>query len=251
MRSSIRLDWEWATTTGGNLSRAEHRYLVGVILRDLPTALTALLRYRLGKRGTGRIDLGEVPVPTSTLARRAEQFVQQELSPLVLEHSYRTYYFGRVLAAGDGAEVDVEAVYLASLLHDLHLEHPTPGKCFAVTGAERTLSLMVEWGADHRTATKVAKAVCGHVTPGADRNLSDPAGFVLAGSLADIIGRRLDETDPSWLQELQQRYPRDGLKHQMAAALRAEGKAVPHGRVHLANRWAALPVLVQTAPYRQ
>jgi hypothetical protein len=142
MRSSIRLDWEWATTTGGNLSRAEHRYLVGVILRDLPTALTALLRYRLGKRGTGRIDLGEVPVPTSTLARRAEQFVQQELSPLVLEHSYRTYYFGRVLAAGDGAEVDVEAVYLASLLHDLHLEHPTPGKCFAVTGAERTADSM-------------------------------------------------------------------------------------------------------------
>ena len=125
--------------------------------------------------------------------------------------------------------------------------HPDSGKCFAITGAERTLSLLVEWGADHRTATTVAKAVCGHVTPGADRNLSDPAGFVLAGPLADIIGRRLDETDPSWLTELQQRYPRDGLKRQMAAA----GNAVPHGRMHLANRWAGLPLLVQTAPYRQ
>ena len=85
----------------------------------------------------------------------------------------------------------------------------------------------------------------------AERNLSYPAGFVLAGSLADIIGRRLDETDPSWLAELQQRYPRDGLKRQMAAALRAQGNAVPHGRVRLANRWAGLPLLVRTAPYPQ
>ena len=251
MRSDIHLDWEWATRTGGNLSRQEHRYLVGVILRELPTALAALLRYRLGKRGTGRIELGDVAVPTSTLARRAEEFVQQELSPYVLEHSYRTYYLGRVLAASDGAEVDAEAVYLASLLHDLHLDHPTPGRCFAVTGAERTLSLLVEWGADQRTATTVAMAVCGHVTPGADHNLCDPAGFVLAGSLADIIGRRLDETDPAWLAELHQRYPRDGLKGLMAAALRGQGKAVPHGRIQLANRWAGLPLLVQTAPYRQ
>ena len=36
--SDIRLDWDWATATGGNLSRAEHRYSVGVILRDLPSA---------------------------------------------------------------------------------------------------------------------------------------------------------------------------------------------------------------------
>ncbi len=246
--SDIRLDWEWATRTGGNLSRREHRHLVGVILRDLPTAMAALLRYRLGKRGAGRIDLGEVPVPTSTLARRAEEFVQQELSAFVLEHSYRAYYFGRVLAAADGAEVDVEAVYLASLLHDLHLEHLTPGRCFAVTGAERILPMLREWGADDRTALTVARAVGGHVTPGADRNLSDPAGFVLAGSLADIIGRRLDETDPAWLAELHQRHPRDGLKRAMAAALSSQGKAVPHGRVRLANRWAGLPLLVRTAP---
>jgi hypothetical protein len=83
-----------ATTTGRNLSPQEYRYLVGVILRDLPVALGEILRYRMGKRGTGRVDLGEVPVPASTLARRAEEYVGQELSSHVLNHSYRAYYFG-------------------------------------------------------------------------------------------------------------------------------------------------------------
>jgi hypothetical protein len=245
---SITLDWDWATRTGGNLSPQEYRHLVGVLLRDLPNAFAAMVRYRLGKRGTGRTDLVGLPVPDSTLARRAEEFAQQELSTHVLAHSYRTYFFGKVLAAHDSVAVDDEVVYLAALLHDLHLENPTPERCFAFTGAERAARLLAEWGADASTTENVAAAVCGHATPGADHDLADPAGFVLAGSLADIIGRRLDDIVPSWLEDLQQRYPRHGLKQHLVAALHAEAKAVPRGRMHLANQ-AGLPLLIRLAPY--
>ena len=96
--------------------------------------------------------------------------------------------------------------------------------------------------------SRVAAAVCGHATPGADDDLADPAGFVLAGSLADIVGRRLDDIVPSWLEDLQQRYPRHGLKQHLAAALHAEAKAAPRGRMHLANQ-AGLPLLIRLAPY--
>jgi hypothetical protein len=220
---SITLDWDWATRTGGNLSPQEYRHLVGVLLRDLPNAFAAMVRYRLGKRGTGRTDLVGLPVPDSTLARRAEEFAQQELSTHVLAHSYRTYFFGKVLAAHDGVAVDDEVVYLAALLHDLHLENPTPERCFAFTGAERAARLLAEWGADASTTENVAAAVCGHATPG-----------------ADIV--------PSWLEDLQQRYPRHGLKQHLVAALHAEAKAVPRGRMHLANQ-AGLPLLIRLAPY--
>ena len=246
---SVTLDWDWAQRTGGNLSRREYRHLIGVILRDVPKALAALMRYRLGKRGTARTDLAQQPAPDSTLARRAEEFVGEALSPHVLAHSYRTYFLGKALAAQDGVAVDDELSYLAALLHDLHLEHPTPGRCFAVTGGERAARLLVEWGADAATAESVGAAACGHATPGADQNLSEPAGFVLAGSLADVAGRRLDEIDPSWLAELQRHYPRHSLKRHLVPALRNEAKAVPRGRIHLANRWAGLPLLVRTAPY--
>lgn len=244
---TVTLDWAWAQRTGGNLSPREYRHLVWVILRDVPKALAAVLRYRLGRRGTGRTDLDQFP--DSELTRRVEGFVGEALTPHVLAHSYRTYFLGKALARQDGADFDDELSYLAALLHDLHLEHPTPGRCFAVTGGERAAMLLTEWGADTVTAQSVAAAACGHATPGSDQNLSVPAGFVLAGSLADVAGRRLDEIDPSWLAELQRRYPRHHLKQHLVPALRSEADAVPHGRIHLANRWASLPLLVRTAPY--
>lgn len=245
---SVTLDWNWGKRTGGNLSPREYRHLVGVILRDVPSGLVGVVRYRLGRRGTSRADLNQ-PVPDSALARRAEAFVQQELSPHVRAHSYRTYFLGKALAARDGADVDDELAYLAALLHDVSLESPTPGRCFAVTGAERAVRLLTEWGADSATAEAVAAATCGHATPGADHNPADPAGFVLVGSLADALGRRLDEIDPGWLADLQVRYPRHNLKQHLVPALRAEARAVPRGRIHLANRWAAFPLLTRTAPY--
>jgi hypothetical protein len=109
--------------------------------------------------------------------------------------------------------------------------------------------LLTDWGADPATARAVGAAAGGHATPGADRDLADPAGFVLAGSMADTIGRRLDEVDPAWLGDLQQRYPRHNLKRHLIPTLHAEARAVPRGRIHLVNRWAAFPMLVRTAPY--
>jgi HD domain len=245
---SVTLDWDWGKRTGGNLSPQEYRHLVGVILREVPSGLAGVIRYRLGRRGSGRADL-ESPRPDSPLARRAEEFVERELSPHVRTHSYRTYFLGKALAAQSGADVDDEVAYLAALLHDVGLERPTPGRCFAVTGAERAVKLLTEWGAGTATAEAVGAATCGHASPGADHDPSDPAGFVLVGSLADALGRRLDEIDPVWLAELQLRYPRHNLKQHLIPALHAEAKAVPHGRIQLANRWAAFPLLTRTAPY--
>ena len=247
----VTLDWDWAQRTGGNLSPQESRHLVGVILRDVPKGLAGVIRYRLGRRGSGRTDLIEVPVPDSKLARRVEEFVQASLSPYVLAHSYRTYFLGKALAAAEGSPVDDELSYLTALMHDVNLEHPTHGRCFAVTGGERAQKLLIEWGADPAIADVVAGATCGHATPGADHDLADPAGFVLAGSMADCVGRRLDEIDPAWLAELLQRYPRHRLKQRLVPTLRAEAKAVPRGRIHLANRWALFPLLIRAAPYRE
>jgi hypothetical protein len=247
----VTFDRDWGQRTGGNLSRQEQRQLLGVIFRSVPSSVAGMVRYRLGRRGSGRTDLVQVPAPESTLARRAEEFVSASLSPFMLAHSFRTYFLGKALAALDGTAVDDELSYLAALMHDVNLEHPTSGRCFAVTGGERAQKLLIEWGADPVIADAVAGATCGHLTPGADSNLADPAGFVHAGSVADCIGRRLDEIDPVWLAELHQRHPRHRFKQRLVPTLRAEAKAVPRGRIRLINRWAAFPLLVRTAPYSE
>ncbi|NUS45058.1 MAG: phosphohydrolase [Mycobacteriaceae bacterium] len=248
MSDTDPLDWAWATRTSGNLSARQRRHLIGAILRDVPGALAGQLRYRMGRRGDGKTDFAQ-PVPDSALARRVEDLVAEELSPHVRNHSYRCYYLGKALADQAGVAYDDELSYIAALLHDLNLEHRTPGRCFAVTGGERALKILTGWGVDPARAEAVAAAGHGHATPGADHNLGDPAGLVLAGSLADCLGRRLDQLDPQWLAQLQTRYPRHDFKRHLIPALRGESKAVPGGRIRVVNRWAAFPLLVRTAPY--
>lgn len=43
---------------------------------------------------------------------------------------------------------DEELAYVSSLLHDLQLEHPTSGRCFAVLGGERAERFALARGVD-------------------------------------------------------------------------------------------------------
>lgn len=145
--ATVELDWHWATRTGGAVSTAQRRALLGRLIRALPGMVSDAVKTRVGRRGLGRVEFGSIVVPDSTLARAAEQEARDCVTPHVLEHSYRTYFFGKALAELDDIQVDDELVYVASLLHDLQLEHPTPGRCFAVVGGERAARFVMTQGA--------------------------------------------------------------------------------------------------------
>ncbi len=159
------IDWDWATRTGGALSASQRRQLLTSLLRTVVRYPAARLRIALGRRGSGRLDLGALRWPDSQLARDAEAEAREALSPHVLEHSYRTYLFGLVLASIDTVRVDEELAYVSSVLHDLQLEHPTSGRCFAVVGGERAERFALERGADPVRAAAIGAAIAGHITP--------------------------------------------------------------------------------------
>uniref|UniRef100_UPI00356927A4 phosphohydrolase n=1 Tax=Paraconexibacter sp. TaxID=2949640 RepID=UPI00356927A4 len=173
------------------------------------------------------------------------------LSPHVLQHSYRTYLFALALAAIDGVRVDEELGYVSCLLHDLTLEHPTPGRCFAVTGGERAERFALDQGATPERAATIAAAVCGHITAGAHEDLGDPAGFVAAGANLDVTGARVSEADPAFVSAVLERHPRLQFKRHMLAAWAAEGRAMPAGRTRWLTTHAAFPVLIRTAPFSE
>ncbi|AMW19936.1 phosphohydrolase [[Mycobacterium] chelonae subsp. bovistauri] len=248
---TTELDWHWATQTGGEISSAQRRALFGRLFRALPAMIGDAIRTRTGRRGQGRVELGSIAVPDSTLALAAEQEARDSVTPHVLEHSYRTYFFGKALAALDGVAVDDELVYVASLLHDLQLEHPTPGRCFAVAGGERAAQFVRDQGAPEARAEAVGAAIAAHITLGASENLADPGGFVSAGAGTDVFGLRLSDLDATWVDELLQRHPRLQFKRHMLAAWTAEGAAVPAGRAAWLTRYAAFPLLIRAAPFSE
>ena len=243
------LDWHWATRTGGVLSAKQRRTLLKALFRASPGLVGDAIRTRLGRRGRGRIEWESVRVPDSALCRAAEQEARDVLSPHVLAHSFRTYFFGRALADLDRATVDDELVYVASLLHDLHLESPTSGRCFAVVGGERAASFVREQGAGTQLAQAVGAAIAAHITLGVSENLSDAGGFVSAGAGTDVFGLRMSALDADWVAELLRRYPRLGFKRHLLEAWAAECAAVPNGRAAWLTRYARFPLLVKLAPF--
>lgn len=244
------MDWAWATRTGGAVSARQRRELLAPLLRTTVGHTAGRLRAALGLRGRGAVDLEALRWPDSSLARDAEAEAREVLSPHVLQHSYRTYLFGLVLADLDGVPVDEELGFVSSLLHDLHLEHPTPGRCFAVVGGERAERFALDHGADADRAATIGAAVGGHITAGANEDLSDPAGFVSAGALLDVAGVRYEQTDRAWMDEVLRRHPRLGFKRHLAACWAAEVDAVPDGRA----AWFAtrgFGPLVRIAPFAE
>ncbi|MFF0546840.1 HD domain-containing protein [Nocardia thailandica] len=242
------LDWNWARETGGNLTTPQRLALLGPLLRTLPGFVPGRIRLALGRRGPGRAPLDEAAVPDTPLARAAEDEVRGALSDTVLAHSYRTYFFARALAGLDGVDYDGEIAYVSCLLHDIALESPVPGRCFAVRGGERAAGFALRHGCDPERADAIGAAVAAHVTPGVAADLADPGGFVSAGASVDVLGDRLADLDAAWVDELLTRYPRQDFKRALVAAFTAEAAAVPGGRIRWLNRNGFLP-LIRLAPF--
>ncbi|MFD6219206.1 HD domain-containing protein [Nocardia asteroides] len=245
------LDWEWATSTGGNLTAAQRRALTAeLVLRTAPALVPGRIRQALGRRGAGRVDLAGLRLPDTALARAAEDEARGTLSDAMLAHSYRTYFFARALAELDRVDYDDEIGYVASLLHDMALESPTPGRCFAVVGGESAHGFALRHGAPAERATAIGAAIAAHLNPDAAGNLSDPGGFVSAGASVDVLGRRLDDLDPSWVEELLTRHPRHDFKRHIVGCFTAEAAAVPEGRIHWLNG-TGFRQLIKLAPFAE
>ena len=68
------------------------------------------------------------------------------------------------------------------------------------------------------------------------------------GAMVDGAGLRIWDVTPSNVAEVLSRYPRGDFKLELAAMMRAEASAVPHGRFGLLVR-CGLPLAVRMAPF--
>ncbi len=242
------LDWNWASATGGVLSRRQAMRLAALLVAVLPTLLDSKVRTLLGSHGTARLD--DLGFPDTPLARDAERRARETLSPAMYEHSWRTYYFGRALARYDrAAAVDDELAFVAAMLHDIALENPVPGRCFAVRGAEYAAMALTEMGEAPERVQAVRDGIAQHITLGVS-DLSTIAGLLSTGAGLDLFGLRAPDMDQQWLATVLAEHPRLAFKAAVIQAARAEVAAVPDGRLALIYR-TGWEQLVLTAPWAE
>ncbi len=243
-------DYTWATETGGKLSGRQKRALVGPLLQTVAAYTGDRTALALRRRGSAAIDLDDLKVPDSRLARDAEEEAREGLSPAFLHHSYRCYLFGRALAQIEGVTVDDEVAYVACLLHEFALQQATPGRCFAVVGAERAEQFALDRDVEPERARRIAAEISGHLNLGQGRDMTSEGGFVSAGAMVDVFGLRLNELAPDWVDQVLVRHPRLEFKRTGIAAFKAEGRTNRDGRAAWLNRYALCIPLWRIAPFK-
>jgi len=200
---------------------------------------------------TATLELAHVSWPDTKLVREAERECRGTLSAAMANHSVRTFVFGLALSELDGKPVDLEELYVASLLHDLALESPTPGRCFAVVGAERARALLLAAGADAEKSARIAEGIALHISPGIGFERGPLAPLIAAGALIDLTGLRLAELPGELVSTAFARWPRAGCKRQLAGCWRREARAVPQGRAAATERYALFSLVVRLAPFAE
>jgi hypothetical protein len=240
----------WARRTGGRLtSRERGRLLAAVALGQWENVL-GRAKLLLGRfpAGAASVDLDTFTVPDSMFAREAE-VACAELPAALVGHSYRTWLFGRALAAVDGCAVDIELFYCGSLLHDYGIAQPTPGRDFTLGSADRVLACASAAGIGDDRAEILADAICVHTTPGVSIDRDGEVGCYLQwGAMVDGVGLRIWDVSPANVAIVLSRYPRLDFKSQLVAMMRAEAAALPKGRFGLLVR-CGLPLAVRVAPF--
>jgi hypothetical protein len=241
----------WVERTGGLLTAAQRRSLLGPLVRTHATnvvgRLSMLLRVNSGRRAPVT---GQRPSPDSVLTRAAEALARRRLSPALLNHSYRTYAFGAALAELEALDVDRELLFAAAMLHDVGLATPVPQVDFTRASARVARDVAEEVGLSTAATDILRSAITLHHSPGVTVAHGTVAYLLSAGAGLDVAGLRSWQLPPAVRAGVLAAHPRIGFKREFAAAFRAEAVLVPRGRAAFLRRYGAFDLAVKAAPFR-
>jgi len=206
-----------------------------------------LLASRLG--GIDLHELEHLTVPDTASARRAEDICRSASSESLANHCFRSYAWGALLGVADGVGWDAEALYVASMFHDLGL---TPaydrGGCFEQDGADAAREILSRLGWEAARSKTVAEAVYLHMheVSGAD---TPEARLLDAGTAADVRGVRVADLAGPARDLVLDLFPRLGFKEHFVSLLEDQASRKPGCVVHryLHERGAAAQI--RAAPF--
>lgn len=244
-------NWEAAN---GHIDLVERfRYVAAALRVRLRLLLRGATRQNVDLvRDLGALDLDRIVRPDSRLARSTEDLLRAFGSPVLVEHSLRTYLWGSLLGQLDDQKYDAEVLYVASLLHDLGLtaalHGSSPGAaCFTLDGVRGAEPVLAQTTPER--AERIRRAVTLHLNIEVPGELHGwEAHYVRAGALLDVTGERYHELPAELVHRVLELHPRQDLKEEVIRWARSEA------RIHAGSRLATLSLLgiatlVRRAPF--
>jgi hypothetical protein len=227
---------EWSRRTNGILGRGERARYIAAFALAMTKATPRLMLAKAGMRGSGP-DPSELTPPDTPFAKEVVEACK-ELGPMVIEHSYRSYIYGRALGVAGGIECDEEALFAATMFHDHGFGEieQLSDRCFTAAGAEAAERLMDGSSLDHASRHDVLDAITLHFNPTVPPEQGAVQHLTHDGVLLDVAGARSWELDPAGVRRVAERHPRHGFTVDAEPVLRAHVGRVPGCRVAAAFR---------------
>jgi hypothetical protein len=193
--------------------------------------------------------LVDVPMPETAAAVTAREVLERYSAPALVNHCVRSYLLAASLAAIDGLDIDVELLYVASLLHDIALEPAFDSHTLPFEDAGGHVAWVFAAGAGWPPARRdhAAEVIIAHMR-GTDPAVDAEGHLLDLATGLDISGRNAERWPTEFLTELVAAHPRLDLADRFIACFRDQAERKPDSsaaaavRSGVADRLASNPL---------
>ena len=185
-------------------------------------------------------------IPDSLTAQAAANLAAEAAPTYLLNHSYRTYLFGRCIVTEP--DLDEETAFVGAMIHDLGLTETYHGQGeFARIGADLACHFLEARGWDLDRIHLVEEAILRHTNLVAEE--VPVIRLVQAGAAVDVAGVGLEEISSDDLSRVLKTYPRLDFATTMRGRFLEEVERHPQGAfahlqrvVNLSERFGTNPI---------
>jgi hypothetical protein len=193
------------------------------VLRALPAPRI------VGRMSATRTMIAGVPVPDSSLAREATEFVQDVSTQLLFDHSRRVFLWASLQGGKLGLDYDAELLYVGAMFHDIGLVegHRSEHERFEIDGANAARAFLERHGLPEARVMTVWESIALHTTPEVPRYKQPEVRLVTLGVEYDVLGLHYDELSPDQREAVLAAHPRTGFKAGIVEAFSAGMREKP------------------------
>jgi len=148
--------------------------------------------------------------PDTDLARQARDLVHGCYQPHVAAHSERSFQFAALLSRAEGIDLDFEALYIGTLLHDVGLSERFAGPDrFEMRGANAVRSMLLESGMEPTRAENVWDVIALHASTAIAAHKSVETRIANRGISIDVRGAGAENIPPEQIRAVLDAWPRN------------------------------------------